>query len=142
MTPHEELMAHEKLCAERYDTIHDRLDRIESMLNKLIWALVAGFIALLVTTISSEIKAEELIEELIMETDVGEVVLTSLPCEISLAHTRYNNFNYYAYATEEGHDHHLGCWRAEENTVYIHYPELGDVMATYKKGLFHPRNTL
>ena len=30
MTPHEEMKAHEKLCAERYSTIHKRLDRIES----------------------------------------------------------------------------------------------------------------
>jgi len=43
MSPHEELLAHEKLCAERYDTIHHRLDRIESMLNKLIWGALGGF---------------------------------------------------------------------------------------------------
>lgn len=141
MTPHEELLAHEKLCAERYDTIHHRLDRIENMLNKLIWALVAGFIALLVTTISSEIKAAEKVDELIMETDVGEVVLTDKPCNLDV-HPRYFSFNLAAYATEFEHDTHFGCWAMVDNTVYIHFPELGDVMATYKAQLFHPRPTL
>jgi hypothetical protein len=55
MTPHEEMKAHEKLCAERYNTIHKRLDRIEIMLNKLVWGALAGFgavvVAVLVQTI-------------------------------------------------------------------------------------------
>ena len=53
MTPHEELVAHEKLCAERYATIHKRLDRIESMLNKLVWAIMAALIAIIVSMVSS-----------------------------------------------------------------------------------------
>jgi len=53
MTPHEELMAHEKLCAERYNTIHKRLDRIETMLNKLIWGIMAGFGAIVVAVVMS-----------------------------------------------------------------------------------------
>ena len=59
MTPHEELVAHEKLCAERYTTIHKRLDRIEIMLNKLIWGALAGFgaivIAVLIHTVTMSI---------------------------------------------------------------------------------------
>ena len=55
MSPHEELVAHEKLCAERYATIHHRLDRIESMLNKLIWGALVGFGAIVVTVISHNI---------------------------------------------------------------------------------------
>jgi len=64
MTPHEELLAHEKLCAERYSTIHKRLDRIEtmlnkdrieSMLNKLIWGAMGGFGAICVAVIISNI---------------------------------------------------------------------------------------
>ena len=51
MTPHEELLAHERLCAERYSTIHKRLDRIEAMLNKLIWGALAGFGAVFITVI-------------------------------------------------------------------------------------------
>lgn len=53
MTPHEELVAHEKLCAERYETIHHRLDRIEQMLWKLIWGIMAGFGAIAVAVVLS-----------------------------------------------------------------------------------------
>ena len=59
MSPHEEMLAHEKLCAERYSTIHKRLDRIEIMLNKLIWGALAGFgaivIAVLIHTVTMTI---------------------------------------------------------------------------------------
>lgn len=47
--------AHEELCAERYATIHHRLDRIEAMLNKLIWGALVGFGAIVVTVISHNI---------------------------------------------------------------------------------------
>jgi len=57
MTPHEELVAHEKLCAERYATIHKRLDRIEAMLAKLIWTILAALIGTLLAVVSSA-KAE------------------------------------------------------------------------------------
>lgn len=53
MTPHEELVAHEKLCAERYATIHKRLDRIEGMLNKLVWAIMAALLAVIVSFVST-----------------------------------------------------------------------------------------
>jgi hypothetical protein len=53
MTPHEELVAHEKLCAERYATIHKRLDRIEGMLSKLVWAIMAALVAIIVSFVSS-----------------------------------------------------------------------------------------
>jgi len=53
MTPHEELVAHEKLCAERYATIHKRLDRIENMLSKLVWAIMAALVAIIVSFVSS-----------------------------------------------------------------------------------------
>ena len=53
MSPHEELVAHEKLCAERYATIHKRLDRIEGMLNKLVWAIMAALVAVIVSFVSS-----------------------------------------------------------------------------------------
>jgi hypothetical protein len=53
MSPHEELVAHEKLCAERYATIHKRLDRIENMLSKLVWAIMAALVAIIVSMVSS-----------------------------------------------------------------------------------------
>ena len=37
------ISAHEKLCAERYANIHARIDKIEAILNKLLWALILGF---------------------------------------------------------------------------------------------------
>jgi hypothetical protein len=53
MSPHEELVAHEKLCAERYATIHKRLDRIENMLSKLVWAIMAALLAVIVSFVST-----------------------------------------------------------------------------------------
>ena len=55
MSPHEELVAHEQLCAERYATIHKRLDRIEAMLWKLIWGIMTGFGAIAVAVVLSNI---------------------------------------------------------------------------------------
>ena len=53
MTPDERLSTHEELCAERYETIHHRLDRIEQMLWKLIWGIMAGFGAIAVAVVLS-----------------------------------------------------------------------------------------
>ena len=47
--------AHEELCAERYETIHRRLDRIENMLNKLIWGALTGFGAVFITVIINKL---------------------------------------------------------------------------------------
>ena len=33
MTPHEEMKAHEKLCAERYSTIHKRLSAVNDQIS-------------------------------------------------------------------------------------------------------------
>lgn len=46
---------HEEVCAERYDHIHERLDRIEGMLNKIIWGALVGFGAVVVTVIQNNI---------------------------------------------------------------------------------------
>ena len=64
MTPHEELMAHERLCAERYATIHKRLDRIESMITKLIWTILVALIGTLLAVVSSaKAEARTIIEQ-------------------------------------------------------------------------------
>ena len=76
--------------------------------------------------------------EMIMETDVGEVVLTVDPCTLQV-YLRFIGMPYYAYATEVGQPIHPGCWDVIGSTVHIHFPELGDTMATYDKNLFHPR---
>lgn len=39
----QELRSHEELCAERYANIHARIDKIESVLNKLLWTIIVGF---------------------------------------------------------------------------------------------------
>lgn len=51
----QKMESHEELCAERYATIHARLDRIETMLNKLIWGALAGFGAVVITVIAHNI---------------------------------------------------------------------------------------
>ena len=51
----QKMQSHEEICAERYATIHHRLDRIEAMLNKLIWGALVGFGAIVVTVISHNI---------------------------------------------------------------------------------------
>jgi len=51
----QKIQSHEEICAERYATIHHRLDRIEGMLNKLIWGALVGFGAIVVTVISHSI---------------------------------------------------------------------------------------
>jgi hypothetical protein len=50
--------AHEELCAERYATIHRRLDRIEAMLNKLIWTVMAALVAIIVSLVSTSAMAD------------------------------------------------------------------------------------
>jgi hypothetical protein len=55
MSPHDELVAHEKLCAERYATLHYRLDRLEAMINKLIWGCMTGFGAIVVAVVVNNI---------------------------------------------------------------------------------------
>ena len=47
------MKAHEELCLERYQNIHKRLDRIESMLQKLIWAIMAALITVIVSMVST-----------------------------------------------------------------------------------------
>jgi len=39
----QELRSHEELCAERYANIHARIDKIEAVLNKLLWTIIIGF---------------------------------------------------------------------------------------------------
>jgi len=55
MTPDEKLHSHEKLCAERYATIHKRLDRLEFMLQRLIMGCMAGFGAIVVAVIVNKL---------------------------------------------------------------------------------------
>jgi hypothetical protein len=58
MSPDERLHSHEQLCAERYGTIHKRLDRIEAMLGKLIWTMMAALVAVIVSLVTTSAKAD------------------------------------------------------------------------------------
>jgi hypothetical protein len=50
------MQAHEDICAERYATLHYRLDRLEAMLNKLIWGCMTGFGAIVIAVIIGKIN--------------------------------------------------------------------------------------
>ena len=52
------MKAHEELCLERYHTIHRRLDRIEAMLQKLIWTVMAALVAIIVSLVSTSAMAD------------------------------------------------------------------------------------
>jgi hypothetical protein len=52
----QDLRSHEELCAERYATLHYRLDRLEAMLNKLIWGCMTGFGAIVIAVIIGKIN--------------------------------------------------------------------------------------
>jgi hypothetical protein len=52
----QELRSHEELCAERYATLHYRLDRLEAMLNRLIWGCMTGFGAIVIAVIIGKIS--------------------------------------------------------------------------------------
>ena len=131
----QQIHSHEEICAERYATIHARLDRIEGMLNKLIWALVAGFIGLLVTTISSEIKAEEaeLPQLMATPTDVGFIYLSVDPCPQDFGPF----YEYFTVATEDGQPPHLGCWNVDGPLVIVWWFELNEPVS-YDKFEFKP----
>lgn len=47
----QKLQSHEEICAERYSNIHARIDKIENVLNKLLWAIIFGFGSIVVSTV-------------------------------------------------------------------------------------------
>ena len=85
----------------------------------------------------------EPIHELIMKTDVGEVVLTDQECIFKKMGLQ--GYEYAAYATEKGHANHEGCWRKDmidgKSSVQIYFPEI-DATAVYNPALFKPRATI
>ena len=52
------MKAHEELCLERYQNIHKRLDRIEGMLQKLIWTVMAALFAIVISVVSTSAMAD------------------------------------------------------------------------------------
>ena len=88
-------------------------------------------------------ESKELPKEMVMKTDVGEVVLTVEEC--MFIKTGLKNYPYAAYATEKGHANHEGCWRKDNvngmSSVLIYFPEI-DSTAVYNPQLFSPRSTI
>ncbi|NDB61011.1 hypothetical protein EB001_21595 [bacterium] len=88
-------------------------------------------------------EGKELPKELVMKTDVGEVVLTTEECTFKKMGLR--GYDYAAYATEKGHANHEGCWRMDVindmKSVLIYFPEI-DSTGVYNPQLFKPRSTL
>jgi hypothetical protein len=98
---------------------------------------VTAFIIWWVTSmIDNSYGAEKVVDEMIMETQVGEIVLTVNSCSPEL---KAKGFDWYGYA-EDKKDKilHPGCWSTEQDKVLIYFPEI-DQTAVYFKYQFHPR---
>lgn len=83
--------------------------------------------------------AESLPNKLVMPTDVGKIVITTMPCGINYGAQKVP-FLFHAYATEltQGMEIiHQGCWFREDLAVQIHFPEI-DAVATYHASYFKP----
>jgi hypothetical protein len=74
------------------------------------------------------------VNEMVMPTEVGEIVLTLEECPVKNDY----GFNYYGYATEKDADNHFGCWNADDAIVQIWFIN-ENVVGIYKKELFKPR---
>ena len=95
--------------------------------------------------ISLNVYAEELPKTLEMATEVGKVVLTVEPCQVT---TQNHGFIYRAYATDKNsrtglETVHEGCWNKDVDIVNIwFYNEDPSIIATYKDYYFVPPETL
>lgn len=92
---------------------------------------------------ATPVLAEERVMELVMPTDAGELILTTEECNSPLNYDKVKDFEYKVYATDERQGPTVtyeGCWKADNYKVYIHFAELGDVVMSYTKHLFKPRD--
>lgn len=87
--------------------------------------------------------AKELVKEMSMATETGEIVLTSEEC--TFKKMGLQGYDYAAYATEKGHANHEGCWRSDlyegKHAVFVYFPEINQT-AVFDAKLFHPKSTL
>ena len=87
--------------------------------------------------------AKELVKEMVMVTEAGEIVLTSEECP--LKKERLQGYDYAAYATDKGHPNHEGCWKSDsyegKRAVYIYFPEINQT-AVFDAKLFQPKATI
>lgn len=87
--------------------------------------------------------AQELVKEMSMVTEAGEIVLTSEEC--AFKKMGLQSYDYAAYATDKGHANHEGCWRSDsyegKHAVYIYFPEINQT-AVFDAKLFKPKATI
>ena len=91
-------------------------------------------------------KLQELYDttQMVYFTEVGEIVLMAKGCNLTkdLDEKYQGLFKYVVYATDAENNVHEGCWYADVDAVYTHFPELGDVVTQYKHEQFVNRNEL
>ena len=87
--------------------------------------------------------AKELLKEMSMATEAGEIVLTTEECIFKKQGLQ--GYEYAAYATERGHANHEGCWKSDnyegKHAVYIYFPEINQT-AVFDAKLFKPKATI
>jgi hypothetical protein len=87
--------------------------------------------------------AKELVKEMSMATEAGEIVLTTEEC--SFKKEGLQGYDYSAYATDKGYPNHLGCWKSDnyegKQAVYIYFPEINQT-AVFDAKLFKPKVTI
>jgi hypothetical protein len=87
--------------------------------------------------------AKELVKEMSMATEAGEIVLTTKECIFTKLGLQ--GYDYAAYATERGHANHDGCWKSDnyegKQAVYIYFPEINQT-AVFDAKLFKPKATI
>jgi hypothetical protein len=87
--------------------------------------------------------AKELVKEMSMATEAGEIVLTSEEC--TFKKQGLQGYDYAAYATDKGHPNHEGCWKSDsyegKQAVYIYFPEINQT-AVFDAKLFKPKATI
>ena len=101
---------------------------------------IAGVLFWWVTIWPIDGNADPKIKEMVMKTEVGELVLTTEPCEFIKMGLK--GYPYAAYSTEKGRANHEGCWKVDVvdrfSAVLVYFPEI-DATAVYNPNLFKPR---
>lgn len=69
-----------------------------------------------------------------LKTEAGYIVLTEEDCALG-DDFRGEHYQYAAYATEQGEENHLGCWKPIGEAVNVWFPEINAV-ASYMQFLF------
>jgi hypothetical protein len=105
--------------------------------------LMAIVLLLFWVLINNQAEGKELVKEMSMVTEAGEIVLTSEECIFKKQGLQ--GYDYAAYATDKGHPNHEGCWKSDsyegKHAVYIYFPEINQT-AVFDAKLFQPKATI